>query len=435
MTERNYFITIATSYTLEKVFEHKIFADNRDYLREVKKGDQAILIVKEDKDYRIMGIYEAESDGYYDDKNDIFGHYNNKVNFPYRVKFRETDKKFDVYLSLISSRYPHLASEIKIKYSERGFITGQEFEEIVNACLFKPGTKIKFDDIAGLDGLKNYIKRKISFQKTSQMDWNKWKELVEKLDHNPKYGILLFGPPGTGKTMFSRALANEIDGKYFEIKAHDISGFPGEAEKRVENIFNELLSSERGVLFIDEAEWILRKREEQTSSVMQRVTPTLLSQWSRIFEYEVNKNLIFIIMTTNQPEMIDPAFLRPGRFDAVFYVPPPDIGQVKQILENSLKKYYDNKNNFDYLLNTNILPSLLKNIYESGTANEYYCGADIYQLCKVSKEIAINGNREKIIEDDIKKALDEIRPSINKEIIDKMEDFKKKLGFAKNANK
>jgi hypothetical protein len=62
-------------------------ADNNEYLKDVKKGDKLILIVKEEKDFRIMGVYEAEDDGYFDDKNAIFGYYNGKVNFPFRVKF------------------------------------------------------------------------------------------------------------------------------------------------------------------------------------------------------------------------------------------------------------------------------------------------------------------------------------------------------------
>jgi len=85
--KERYYITVATSYTIEKVFQYGIFADNNEYLKDVKKGDKLILIVKEEKDFRIMGVYEAEDDGYFDDKNAIFGYYNDKVNFPFRVKF------------------------------------------------------------------------------------------------------------------------------------------------------------------------------------------------------------------------------------------------------------------------------------------------------------------------------------------------------------
>jgi hypothetical protein len=85
--KERYYITVATSYTIEKVFQYGIFADNNEYLKDVKKGDKLILIVKEEKDFRIIGVYQAEDDGYFDDKNPIFGYYNGKVNFPFRVKF------------------------------------------------------------------------------------------------------------------------------------------------------------------------------------------------------------------------------------------------------------------------------------------------------------------------------------------------------------
>jgi hypothetical protein len=87
MEEKKYFVTIATSDTIENVFQYKIFADNNEYLKRVRKGDKLVLIVREGKDFRIMGVYEAEGEGYFDDKNAIFGYYNGKVNFPFGVKF------------------------------------------------------------------------------------------------------------------------------------------------------------------------------------------------------------------------------------------------------------------------------------------------------------------------------------------------------------
>ena len=149
-------------------------------------------------------------------------------------------------------------------------------------------------------------------------------------------GVLLYGPPGTGKTFLAQATSSEIDGEFIELSPAIVRGYPGEPERKIEEIFERLTQVPRAVLFIDEAEALLPRRESQTSTVMQRIVPTFLSQLSKLREYRLKP--VLVIAATNSPWNIDTAFLRPGRLDCRFYVPPPNAPERVQILRQALAR-------------------------------------------------------------------------------------------------
>ncbi len=435
---RNYFIGFATLETWEKCLDNLVFASgHKDSFKDVKEGDLGILYVrmKNETTYdndKVVGIFVATSGSYRDDKNPIFGMDNTgRVKFPYRVKVNwffgelygyKIESVFALTIREIREKDPNLAQAlINLRVKSMDYKLPENlFKGLIliaySGLRLKESERLGFDNIVGFENLKDLVGKLIP----KNRDWDTWKRRVQSLKLNPKIGILLFGPPGTGKTFFAKTLAWEIEGKYFEITASDIQGYPGEAEERIKNLFNELLATERAVLFVDEAEWILRRRDEQISSVMQRVTPTLLSQWSRVFEYEENYNLIFIIMTTNKPDMIDEAFLRTGRFDWIFYAEPPTEKHIKEMLKKGLENLY--KGDLDKLVE-----DLYEAISEYSSKGEYlYSASDIMSIIKYAKIEALNEGRDFISEEDISNSLDHIRPSISGEMVRHFEEFAKK---------
>ncbi len=211
--------------------------------------------------------------------------------------------------------------------------------------------------MAGLKEVKDFIYQRIITPFEDE-------EAAYKLGLQIGGGVLLFRPPGTGKTLLAQAIAKSIQAKFIEISPSIIIGYPGEAEKRLENIFASLDREPRAVVFLDEAEWILSRREEQASSVMQRVTPLLLAQLSKLFKEK--KRSIIIVAATNKPQNIDPAFLRPGRFDRIFYIGLPDEETRKEIIKLKLK---DKENNLEE-----------KDIDSIAEKLEGYSGADIENI-------------------------------------------------------
>jgi SpoVK/Ycf46/Vps4 family AAA+-type ATPase len=124
-------------------------------------------------------------------------------------------------------------------------------------------------------------------------------ELASKYRLRLGGGVWLYGPPGTGKTRIAQATASELEARFEEMSPSVIRGYPGDPEQRLEMLFRDLHSSPRAVLFLDEAEALLARREEQKSSVMERITAVLLSQLSGIFQ-DRNRSIL-LIATTNAP--------------------------------------------------------------------------------------------------------------------------------------
>jgi transitional endoplasmic reticulum ATPase len=179
------------------------------------------------------------------------------------------------------------------------------------------------DGVAGLDPVKRFIRER----------------MVEPLLHPAlaaRYrlrvggGVLLFGPPGTGKTRIAKATAAELEAEFLEVTPSVIRGYPGDAEQRLEEIFGKALQSPRVVIFLDEAEALLAPREKQNSTVMQRITPVLLGLFSRVSARRDRP--VLIVSATNQPWEIDRAFLRPGRLDVQLFVGPPDLEARKKLI-------------------------------------------------------------------------------------------------------
>lgn len=263
------------------------------------------------------------------------------------------------------------------------------------------GAKITFDDVAGLDEVKEKIEDLVITPFLYPEKARKWKVKTGG-------GVLLYGPPGTGKTYLAKAVAGELDAALFYVKASDImSKWVGESEKRVAELFTMARENEKAVIFIDEIDALLPKRTGTSSTVMQRVVPQFLAEMDGIDSRNDN---ILLMAATNVPWNLDPAALRPGRFDFKFYIPPPDFEARKKIFQLNLDVPSD-EIDFDLL----------------AERTEGYTGADIKLICDEVKRwmfrMEIEGKSELLRTEHVLEVLSRIKPSIDERMLRKYEEF------------
>jgi len=281
----------------------------------------------------------------------------------------------------------------------------EDGEKDVIQLLERP--KIDFSDVAGLEEVKEKIKDLII---TPFL----YPEIAKKWKIRTGGGVLLYGPPGTGKTLLAKAVAGELDADFFYMRASDImSKWVGESEKRIAKLFKKARESQSAVIFIDEIDALLPKRTRQSSTIMRRVVPQFLAEMDGV---DTKNDKILFMAATNVPWEIDPAALRPGRFDFKFYVPLPDFEARRKIFELNLN--VPREENFDF--------DLLAEISEG------YSGADIKFVCEEVKRLMFKkevGGEDAILKtDDVLAILKNIKPSIDPKMLEKYERFGEKLG-------
>ena len=183
--------------------------------------------------------------------------------------------------------------------------------------------RVTWEDIGDLDEVKQRLREMIELPM-------KHPELFRHLGIEPPKGVLLYGPPGVGKTLLAKALANEIGAYFISINGPEImSKFYGESEQRLRDIFEEAQKNAPSIIFIDEIDAIAPKREEVTGEVEKRVVAQLLTLMDGI----KGRGRVVVIGATNRPDAVDPALRRPGRFDREIEIRPPDTKGRKEILQ------------------------------------------------------------------------------------------------------
>ncbi len=224
---------------------------------------------------------------------------------------------------------------------------------------------VNWEDIGGLDEVKEEMKRAV--------EWPiKYKEIYSAMSAKSPKGILLYGPPGTGKTLMAKAVANESEANFISVKGPEVlSKWVGESEKAIREIFRKARQAAPCIIFLDEIDSITPVRGRSSDSgVTERVISQLLSELDGLEEL---RNVV-VIAATNRPDMVDPALLRPGRFDKLVRVITPNFESRKQIFSIHLK---------GAPLAENV------NIDDLSRDTEGFTGADIAALCSESKLIAI----------------------------------------------
>ena len=243
------------------------------------------------------------------------------------------------------------------------------------------------------------------------------KELYEKYGKKVGGGILLYGLPGTGKTMFAEAASNETESLFLDIKCSDIkSKWYGESELKVKSIFEKARKAKRAIIFFDEFEAIGAKRTEDCTSGNNDLVPQILVEMQGYGSNSATSTVL-VIAATNKPWAIDSAFLRPGRFYEKIYIPLPDFEARKKMFEIKLHSIPQKGLDYDYL----------------ARITEGFNGADIGAFCEKLKMIVINKsidtNEEYPIEmSDVEVVKDMIKSSVSQEDVELLLEFKQQYG-------
>jgi transitional endoplasmic reticulum ATPase len=184
---------------------------------------------------------------------------------------------------------------------------------------------VSWDDVGGLEDLKEELREAI--------EWPlKYKDAFEFAHVKPPKGVLLYGPPGTGKTLIAKAVATTTESNFISIKGPELlSKWVGESEKGVREIFRKARMAAPCIIFFDEIDALVPKRGSGGSD--SHVTENVVSQILTEIDGLEELHNVLIIGATNRLDIVDPALLRPGRFDRVIEVPNPDVAGIEMILK------------------------------------------------------------------------------------------------------
>ncbi|TVU48424.1 hypothetical protein EJB05_08060, partial [Eragrostis curvula] len=235
---------------------------------------------------------------------------------------------------------------------------------------------VSWNDIGGLDGVKRELQETVQYPVEHP-------DMFEKFGMSPSKGVLFYGPPGCGKTLLAKAIANECQANFISVKGPELlTMWFGESEANVREIFDKARQSAPCVLFFDELDSIATQRGGSVGDAggaADRVLNQLLTEMDGMNA----KKTVFIIGATNRPDIIDSALLRPGRLDQLIYIPLPDEASRLQIFKACLRKS-PVAGNVD-------LGALAK--FTAG-----FSGADITEICQRACKYAIREDIEKDIE-------------------------------------
>ncbi|MEM4488262.1 MAG: CDC48 family AAA ATPase [Desulfurococcaceae archaeon] len=270
--------------------------------------------------------------------------------------------------------------------------------------------EVRWIDIGGLDNIKQELRESIEWPM-------RYPQVFEKMGIEPPKGILLFGPPGTGKTLLAKAVATESGANFIAIRGPEIlSKWVGESEKAIRQIFRRARMVAPAVVFFDEIDSVAAVRGSDPSGVIDRIVNQLLTELDGIQPLR----RVVVIAATNRPDLLDPALLRPGRFDKLVYVPPPDYKARVEIFKVHTRKTPLGE---DF------------NLHELAKRTEGYTGADIAAVCKEAAMYALRESFTKagslqVVKVEMRhflEALNSIPPSLSKSDVEMYDQLAKEI--------
>ncbi len=288
----------------------------------------------------------------------------------------------------------------KLKVTKQDFIEAlKEVEPSALREVLVEIPKVKWDDIGGLDDVKQEIQESIELPLTEP-------EKFIKLGIKPPRGILLYGPPGCGKTLMVKAAANEANANFISVKGPEVlSKWMGESEKAIRRIFKKARQLSPCIVFFDEIDAIAPIRGSDSNKATERVVNQILTELDGI---EKREGVVFVA-ATNRPDLIDSALLRPGRIDRFVYVSSPDEITRKKILE----------------LHTRSMPVDKVDLIKIAEKTENFSGADLEAVCREAAMFVMREDREKVTQEDFEKAIEKVGPSLSKKVIEVYKSLRK----------
>ncbi|XP_020588987.1 spastin [Phalaenopsis equestris] len=286
--------------------------------------------------------------------------------------------------------------------------------EMINTIIVDKSPAVKWDDVAGLDKAKQTLLEMVILP-------TKRRDLFTGLRKPPR-GLLLFGPPGNGKTMLAKAVASESKATFFNVSASSLtSKWVGEAEKLVRTLFMVAVSKQPSVIFMDEIDSLLSTRLTNENDASRRLKSEFLVQFDGVTSNQ--SDLVIVIGATNKPQELDDAVLR--RLVKRIYIPLPDQSVRRLLFKNKLKGQA-------FSLPDGDLDRLVRE-------TEGYSGSDLQALCEEaammpirelgSKILTVQANQVRPLRyEDLKKAMDVIRPSLQKSRWEELEQWNIEFG-------
>lgn len=265
---------------------------------------------------------------------------------------------------------------------------------------------ITWADIGGLEKVKSELKEAV--------EWPiKHPGAFKKIGIRPPKGVLLYGPPGCGKTLLAKAAANESEANFILVKGPElISKWVGESEKGIREIFKKARQTAPTMIFFDEFDSIAPRRESGSSGshVTERMVNQILTEIDGMEELDN----VMVIGATNRQDMLDPALLRPGRFDSLILVPPPDEKARLEIFN----------------VHTKDMPLSGVDLSKLAKMTQGYSGADIEGVCREAGMVALRDNIEagEVTEEHFKQALKKIKPTVSRTDYEKYKEYEETKG-------
>ncbi|XP_050245167.1 calmodulin-interacting protein 111 isoform X2 [Quercus robur] len=250
--------------------------------------------------------------------------------------------------------------------------------------------KVNWEDVGGQSEVKNQLMEAVEWPQKHQ-------DAFKRIGTRPPTGVLMFGPPGCSKTLMARAVASEAGLNFLAVKGPELfSKWVGESEKAVRSLFAKARANAPSIIFFDEIDGlaVIRGKESDGISVSDRVMSQLLVELDGLHQ----RVDVTVIAATNRPDKIDPALLRPGRFDRLLYVGPPNKTDREEIFRIHLRK---------------IPCSADISINELASLTEGFTGADISLICREAAVAAIEEclNASEITMEHLKTAIKQVQPS------------------------